>query len=544
MSLPSRVLKAALRMPMASGPGIHADQADSVIEAFAQAPRSIAREVRSNPMTAAIPSGVSLLLDGKDTGDFGEAKGKVDSNMVREQLMELAALASGGYLGLPTLPASRGASGEALPLTGPWRQRLLVLDELLSKHRQRLASRKTSWNASLEKMQTAVRFALRSNDLFDQDGKPLGVSWGVLSFNGNKKLPFMAYSELPLVTCPGAGACVNWCYSLKAWRYPQAFARQFLNTLAATVDRSLGKDRVWPEYVCKALAQQHSAKKRQEKTMFLRLFVDGDFFDESTLVAWMESIKGIRKGTDASPYGIEAYGYSKSWHMFIDLAKKGYKFPSNYVVNASSGSRHANNAVMKGAMLRLGVTRGEFKAVEPSSYFRELADAAKSKGKVLVNMTDAAAKARIQTFVEMNGITDPSTALQAGLFLAEKHGLRLKKLPKKAELGEVRKAVLNAWLHRLAADPAVKHAALVDIAKDRGKTLAEMRRKGAVGQKALFDKILAQHLHEVLWAYGIGGSCPLVCGNCSDLPDGSGVHRCAAKRGSAFWKADIHIGLH
>ena len=31
--------------------------------------------------------------------------------------------------------------------------------------------------------------------------------------------------------CPGAGSCVDWCYSLRAWRNPQAFFRQLQNTL-------------------------------------------------------------------------------------------------------------------------------------------------------------------------------------------------------------------------------------------------------------------------------------------------------------------------
>src|SRR5262249_38268511 len=39
---------------------------------------------------------------------------------------------------------------------------------------------------------------------------------------GNAKLPFWAFSALPIVTCPGAGECARWCYSLTSWRTPGA----------------------------------------------------------------------------------------------------------------------------------------------------------------------------------------------------------------------------------------------------------------------------------------------------------------------------------
>ena len=85
----------------------------------------------------------------------------------------------------------------------------------------------------------------------DGSGKPLpfGLEWGVLAGDGNAKLPYVSYSELPMSTCPGAGTCgvygkdkqtggpSGYCYSFKAWRYPSSFARQFLNTLANYADR-------------------------------------------------------------------------------------------------------------------------------------------------------------------------------------------------------------------------------------------------------------------------------------------------------------------
>lgn len=52
----------------------------------------------------------------------------------------------------------------------------------------------------------------------------------VFKLKGNTKLPFATFSTLPIVTCPGAGECADWCYSFTAWRYPAAFARQLQNT--------------------------------------------------------------------------------------------------------------------------------------------------------------------------------------------------------------------------------------------------------------------------------------------------------------------------
>jgi hypothetical protein len=69
--------------------------------------------------------------------------------------------------------------------------------------------------------------------------------------------------------------------------------------------------------------------------------------------------------------------------------------------------------------------------------------------------------------------------------------------------------------------------------------------------KAYQSKALATALHEVLWTYNIGGSCPLVCGNCYDTPTPPTLgtpeylnarHRCASTAG--FRGATIHIGIH
>lgn len=64
-------------------------------------------------------------------------------------------------------------------------------------------------------------------------------------------------------------------------------------------------------------------------------------------------------------------------------------------------------------------------------------------------------------------------------------------------------------------------------------------------------KALAVALHEVLWTFNVGGSCPLVCGNCFDTPTPplpntdeylQTRHRCASREG--FRARTIHIGRH
>jgi hypothetical protein len=93
---------------------------------------------------------------------------------------------------------------------------------------------------------------LRAANCFDS-GKP---SSSIFAKNGNTKLRFVAFSALPIVTCPGAGACGGiakigeqpdlkkaYCYSLKAWRYPAAFIRQLSNTLLLRFAMDIARSR-------------------------------------------------------------------------------------------------------------------------------------------------------------------------------------------------------------------------------------------------------------------------------------------------------------
>ena len=132
----------------------------------------------------------------------------------------------------------------------------------------------------------------------DMESKP---PFRVFQAQGNKKLPFYAFSSLALADCPGKGDCVKFCYSLKAWRYPAAFFRQVQNSLLL---------RFQTETVANAF------KAIPEKKT-VRLFVDGDFKDVATLRFFMDLCK-------ARP-DLRCYGYSKSWHEFITLNASGYE---------------------------------------------------------------------------------------------------------------------------------------------------------------------------------------------------------------------------
>jgi hypothetical protein len=150
---------------------------------------------------------------------------------------------------------------------------------------------------------------------------------------GNGKLPFLAFSVLPGVTCPGAGECLDWCYSFRAWRYPAAFARQAQNTvlifsnkpaILADLDRHPGQD--------------------------FRLYVDGDFDSVETVNFWFEALA-------ARPQLI-SYGYSKS---FKELHSATTPWPANYRLNVSSGSNHS--VLTQKRVSALPGARGRFIAV-------------------------------------------------------------------------------------------------------------------------------------------------------------------------------------
>jgi hypothetical protein len=144
-------------------------------------------------------------------------------------------------------------------------------------------------------------------------------------------------------TCPGADSCVNWCYSFTAWRYPAAFFRQLQNTLLI-LHR-------------KAVVANEFAKVKQGSTV--RLYVDGDFDSLDTLTFWMNCLQNRPD--------VQAYGYSKSWQLFIEYYDLR-DFPSNYALNLSSGSKYDADSALRQTMLKLPCTRGEFIALPTVSH--------------------------------------------------------------------------------------------------------------------------------------------------------------------------------
>ena len=168
---------------------------------------------------------------------------------------------------------------------------------------------------------------------------------------GNGKLPFFAFSSLAGIDCPQAGACLyadgkeengpisGFCYSFKCWRYPSAFFRQLVNSIRLRT--KAGRD----EIVAAWMALPQGAT--------VRLYVDGDFASPDILAFWMRLCF-------ARP-DLQVYGYSKSWRLLLAYAQSGARFPSNYLLNLSSGG--SGTEAEKEAVSRLPIARGEFIAV-------------------------------------------------------------------------------------------------------------------------------------------------------------------------------------
>jgi len=166
------------------------------------------------------------------------------------------------------------------------------------------------------------------------DGTHKAEPFSVFGMVGNVKLPFVTFSTLPEYTCPGAGECLEWCYSFKSWRYPAAFFRQIQNTI---------------------MVQHHKARLAKlfcalPEGRTVRLYVDGDIDNLKTLEFWMDTI-GARPD-------LAVYGYSKSWKQFLEYRGT---WPSNYVLNISAGSTYGND--VKNRMMELPIVRGTFDVV-------------------------------------------------------------------------------------------------------------------------------------------------------------------------------------
>lgn len=166
-------------------------------------------------------------------------------------------------------------------------------------------------------------------------GKP---AYSIFAMDGNGKLPFICFSSLPGVTCPGAGECLNFCYSFKAWRYPPAFMRQCQNAFLMRFNR---------DAITNAL---YDIVAKMPKGFDMRLYVDGDFASTSDVAYWFELL-------NQNP-SIRAYGYSKSFDAILAYAGA---WPTNYQLNISGG--HNSNVATIARVKALPITRGEFIAV-------------------------------------------------------------------------------------------------------------------------------------------------------------------------------------
>lgn len=618
--LPSAILE---NIPMASGPGINADEADSMMQSLAFHHSSLARNM------------LSLLENIKDE----EEDIKDVSSVKRDVLIEVAHLVTGRWG--PGNSTSAGRTSKNKRFIDRMQELHASLSYLIEQTRQKKpfsiskkSGKKTTnpWIRGADGGRPgglvicfkAVDYIMREGvfrrTIF-KNGRPFGLTWGILA-KGNGKLPFMSYSELPMATCPGAGDCAvysqqtaGWCYSFKAWRYPDAFARQFLNTLANVADEAFAKyrggmelmqinpktkkrtraidrryeeedtsrwdkylpkgKRIWPDYVkWLLLFQTRTQRGRSDAPVFLRLFVDGDVRNASSVREWMQVCRDMAKGRPATQaYSrkrkshIEVYGYSKSWHLFT--GQQNMQWPRNYALNMSGGSTMWNKPSIRSKMEKLPITRGYFVAVNLHGEMEDFIG--QFRGHMLSGqVTDQQAIGRIQAFAAINEFTSTQDVWEKANALAKQLGIEAPTQRQRKKAGDqpvmlARAALFTNWINKLMTDPAVLREASLEIVADKAKsfeafrrmTQAEKERKAqAIPRtgKAMRDKIIAMHLHEVLWAFGQGGSCPLVCGNCFDHPDPDTpgvVHRCASKPGSLFGRtksgqlgATLHIGLH
>lgn len=184
---------------------------------------------------------------------------------------------------------------------------------------------KKGWQANFSKLEQVI-----------VSGLPV---YSVFALNGNSKLPFVSFSSLPGVTCPGAGACLDFCYSFRAWRYPAAFMRQCQNAFLLRHNAPM---------IVQALQDVDATFKGQSYDV--RLYVDGDFASAHDVAFWFDTIK-------AFPLA-KVYGYSKS---FAEILAYEGEYPSNYMLNISGGHNASFETIEK--VKALPITRGEFIAV-------------------------------------------------------------------------------------------------------------------------------------------------------------------------------------
>lgn len=197
---------------------------------------------------------------------------------------------------------------------------------------------------------------------------------------GNSKLPFVAFSALPGDRfCPGAGECLSWCYSFRAWRYPAAFCRQVQNT--AMLQQPAGRAQITA-----ALARECKLAARRGLTeLTFRLYVDGDFRSVADVGFWMRTLS-------EQPM-VNAYGYSKSFGQLVAYQTTGGKWAPNYRLNLSGGHKHAGELMRRVASLP--ITRGEFAAVSVGRKVRSTEHGTRDMNKLVREAAGAAGMGKV-----------------------------------------------------------------------------------------------------------------------------------------------------
>ena len=210
--------------------------------------------------------------------------------------------------------------------TRRYRKAIRLIDIELNLMKSNAKLYRINWERDLLKLKS-----------FLENGIPM---FSIFAKDGNGKLPFLAFSSVAgKGFCAGAGECLKWCYSFRAWRYPSAFCRQIQN--AVLLQSDIGREKI--------LSALDKFKPKHGAIDF-RLYVDGDFTGVSDIEFWMEALKDRQ--------WLKAYGYSKSWQAFLDYTGE---VPSNYLLNLSSGSKYSD--AIKNKLKAFSFVRGEFKAI-------------------------------------------------------------------------------------------------------------------------------------------------------------------------------------
>lgn len=238
-----------------------------------------------------------------------------------------------------------------------------ILDKFIEGVRSRAMGRVTR-RKGLEMGTDWIRAATLSRNWLAGDPQNTPCPSPILS-QGNSKLPYWQFVTLPgrNATCPGAGECWKdpnpkkgrstergWCYSFKAWRSPKSFFRQFNLTMLLRFPNK------W--HIIEALENAVKEDRADgKKFTTLRLYVDGDIDSIETLDFWMTTLQRFPT--------IQAYGYSKSWHIFLQYHKmKGGVWPSNYTLNLSTGGVYDKIPAMVEKMRELPIVRNRFMAIK------------------------------------------------------------------------------------------------------------------------------------------------------------------------------------